>query len=291
VIDAGRPNVESAMSFRERVVARERLLGTVIACPDLALAELAASRLDFLWFDLEHSPLTVRDVLALSIAARAGGAATLVRLARADSDLLTALLDAGVDGVIAPRVESPAVARELARAVRYPPEGRRGFAHRRATAYGLVAPAPRRRPVAESPLCFVQVESRRAVEAADAIAATPGVDGLIVGPADLAGDLGIDRGLRDPQLRAAMATVQRAARRAGIVSGLAAAGVPNDVADLLGEDTTLLAYSADVRLYADAVARASEGMGDAWPGCAGGARHAVARGLERRALHRGSSDD
>jgi 2-keto-3-deoxy-L-rhamnonate aldolase RhmA len=282
------------MSFRERVVARERLLGTVIACPDLALAELAASRLDFLWIDLEHSPLTVRDAMVLSIAARAGGAATLVRLARADSELLTALLDAGVDGVIAPRVESAAIARELAGAVRYPPEGRRGFAHRRATAYGLGGPggrAPRPRPAVEPPLCFVQIESRRAVEAADAIAATPGVDGLIVGPADLAGDLGITHDLNEPQLRAAMATVQRAARGAGVVSGLAAGGAPHDVAALLGEDTTLLAYSADVRLYADAVARASERMREVWGGCAGGEGSPVSRERERRALHKGSSDD
>ncbi|MCW2951323.1 MAG: 2-keto-3-deoxy-L-rhamnonate aldolase [Conexibacter sp.] len=279
------------MSFRERVVARERLLGTVIACPDLALAELAASRLDFLWIDLEHSPLTVRDVLGLSIAARAGGAATLVRLARADSEVLTALLDAGVDGVIAPRVESAAVARELAAAVRYPPDGTRGFAQRRASAFGLDRPAPRARPALEPPLCFVQIESRRAVEAADAIAATAGVDGLIVGPADLAGDLGIAQELSDDRLRAAMASVQRAARAAGIVSGLAAGGAPDDVAALLGEDMTLLAYSADVRLYADAMARASAGISRVWGGGIGGGRHPAAGRSRRRALQSRSSDD
>ena len=237
--------VDGAVGFRARVRAGERVLGTVIACADLALTEAAASQLDFLWIDLEHSPLTPHDVLGLSIAARAGGAATLVRVPRADSELLPALLDLGVDGVIAPRLETPAAARELAAAVRYPPLGTRGFAQRRASGFGVVAP-----PDPQPPICFVQIESRRAVEAADAIAATTGIDGLILGPNDLAGDLGVAQDLDGAELRAAMTTVARACARASVVAGLAAGGDPDVVHDFLGSGPTLLAYSADVRMYA-----------------------------------------
>lgn len=250
---------DGAASFRARVRACEHVLGTVIACPDLALGEVAAAHLDFLWIDLEHSPLTVQDVLGLSLAARAGGAGTLVRLARADSELLQVLLDLGVDGVIAPRVDSAVAARELAAAMRYPPLGTRGFAHRRASGFGVVPPRDD-----EPPLCLVQIESRRAVEAAGEIAATAGVDGLILGPNDLAGDLGVAQDLGGGELHEAMAAVARAAARTGKLSGLAAGGDPEVVHDLLGDGPTLLAYSADLRIYAEAVARCSVAARSAW---------------------------
>src|ERR1700722_9007247 len=70
----------SALSFRARASRGERVLGTVVASPDLALAEMVATNFDFLWIDLEHSPLTVRDVQSLCIAARSSRCATLVRL-------------------------------------------------------------------------------------------------------------------------------------------------------------------------------------------------------------------
>lgn len=243
-------------AFRVRVRARQPLLGTVVACADLALAEAAADALDFLWIDMEHSPLGVADVQALAIAARAGGAGALVRLPHADSELLTALLDCGVDGVIAPRVESPAQARALAAAVRHPPLGTRGFAQRRAAGYGVVAPPGGPEP----PLCLLQVESRRAVESADGLAATAGVDGLLLGPNDLAGSLGVTQDLRGPELRAAMTTVARAAARAGIACGTAAGGDPAVVRDFLGDQPALLAYSADVRIYAAAMQASAAAM-------------------------------
>jgi 4-hydroxy-2-oxoheptanedioate aldolase len=224
------------------------LLGTVIASPDIALAELAAAHLDFIWIDLEHSPLTVHDVLGLSVAARASGSATLVRLPRSDSDALPALLDLGVDGIIAPRVDTPEIAAQLATAVRYPPDGTRGFAPRRATAFGV-----RDGERAPDPLCFVQVESRQGVELVDAIASVRGIDGLIVGPADLSRDLGVPFDLTARELRKAIAAVQEAAARAGIVSGIAAAGEMEAIVDLMEGGCTLLAYSADVRLYAEAI--------------------------------------
>lgn len=253
-----------APGFRARVRAGERVLGTVIACADLALAEAAAVHLDFLWIDLEHSPLTVQEVLGLSIAARAGGAATLVRAPRADSELLGALLDLGVDGVIAPRVESPIAARDLADAIRYPPFGTRGFAHRRASGFGVSPSLGGDEP----PLCLVQIESRAAVEASDQIAATPGVDGLILGPNDLAGDLGVPQDLTGAQLRAAMTSVARAAVRAGTIAGVAAGGDPAVVRDFLGDGPTLLAYSADVRLYAQALAETAATVSASWTGSA-----------------------
>lgn len=248
-------------SLRARAAAGERLLGTVIASPDPALAEAAGRHLDFLWIDLEHSPLSLHDVQVLCIAARAAGCAALVRVPEPASGLLTALLDIGVNGVIAPRVEDVAVASAFAASLRYPPDGSRGFADRRATAYGLDR-SPRH--VDDAPLCLVQVESRTAVERAAELARVAGVDGLVVGPNDLAFDLGVAPGLASPQLLEAIDAVRADAARAGTLFGIAAGGEHDAVLRALGETGSLLAYSADVRIYAQALGDAAAAMTQAW---------------------------
>lgn len=257
-MSGGREQAEGT-SLRARAERGERLLGTVVACPDLALAELLAMHFDFLWIDLEHSALDVRDVQNLSIAARASGAAALVRVSDADSAQLTALLDVGVDGVIAPRIEDVASARRFAAKLRYPPNGSRGFAHRRRTSFGLDGDAAE-----HAPLCLVQIESAAAVEQAHQIACVEGVDGLLVGPADLALDLGVGQQLDSPELRQALTNVEQAAQAAGVIAGIAAGGQADVIVEALGAHSTLLAYSTDVRIYAAAVQEAAARMALAW---------------------------
>jgi 2-dehydro-3-deoxyglucarate aldolase/4-hydroxy-2-oxoheptanedioate aldolase len=96
-------------------------IGTVISLPDVALAELAGAALDFAWIDLEHGALSLRDAQALAIALTAAGCEAHVRLPGAGSELLGPVLDAGVDGVVAPRVDDADAARRMVRRLRYPP--------------------------------------------------------------------------------------------------------------------------------------------------------------------------
>lgn len=235
-----------ASELGERLRRGEQLVGTVLTLADPALAELAAAPFDFVWVDLEHGALTVRDVHGLSVAASAAGCATLVRLPRPDSELLGAVLDIGVDGVVAPRVEHVSEAAALVARTRHPPDGSRGFAHRRWNRWGREAgPA--------APVCVVQIESAAAVVAAADIAAVEGVDALVVGPADLALDLGVPASLDGGELRSALASVRRAAHRAGVAAGVAAGGEPRALARTVAGGWSLFVYSADVRLYADAV--------------------------------------
>src|SRR3954462_14823150 len=91
----------------------EPLVGTVVTLPDVALAELTAATADFVWIDLEHGALSARDVLPLAVAARAAGAASLVRLRAFDDPALGPALDAGVDGVVVPHVESAEEAEQV----------------------------------------------------------------------------------------------------------------------------------------------------------------------------------
>jgi 2-keto-3-deoxy-L-rhamnonate aldolase RhmA len=232
--------------------AGERLIGTVLTVSDPALAELTADAFDFVWIDLEHAALTVADAQALAIAASAANAAALVRLPRWDCERLTAILDSGVDGIVVPHVETVEQARGLVSRVRYPPHGARSVAHRRASRWGRYAGSAACRAT-----CVVQVESQTALASVDGIAHVDGVDALVIGSADLALDMGASAGLEDPRLIAAIGAVQRAARGAGIASGLAASGDQRSLARALGGRSNVIVYSADVRLYAEAHDRAA----------------------------------
>jgi len=239
--------------FRGRLLDARPLVGTVIALPDVGLAELTAGAVDFVWIDLEHGALSGRDVQPLAIAARSAGAACLVRLRAFDDVALGPALDAGVDGVVAPRVERPEQAEQLVERLRYPPHGSRGLAARRASAY---------RGAAVDPVCFVQLESRAAVEQAEAMATVEGVDALVVGCSDLALDLGeeLARGCRG--CRAAIAHVARACAAAGIASGVAGPDDPGLLLELARAESSLLVLGADVRIYAHALRGAFARLGD-----------------------------
>jgi 2-keto-3-deoxy-L-rhamnonate aldolase RhmA len=231
----------SSTSFADRLRRRDTLVGTVLTLPSAPLAELVAESVDFVWIDLEHGALDGRDVPTLAVAARAAGAAAFARLPSADAAALATVLDAGVDGVVAPRVDSAAAARKLVERLHHPPRGSRGFAARRAQGYGRAATHA---PV--EPLCLVQIESPAGVAAAAEIAAVDGVDALVVGCADLALSLGVEP-------RDAIPEVQRAAAAQGLASGIAGPEDAELLLELAGEHSTLMVCSADVRLYARAV--------------------------------------
>jgi 4-hydroxy-2-oxoheptanedioate aldolase len=223
------------------------LVGTVVSSADLAFAEIAAGLLDLIWIDLEHSALSSRDVQALAIAAAAGGAYSLIRLPALDCDGVGALLDIGSDGVVLPRVEAPEDLEQAARALRYPPLGRRGFAPRR---FGLSRGAPDLR---SRPACIVQVESAQAVSRAAALAAHEVCDALVVGTSDLSLDIEAPPGLEDPRLGEAIRAVRDAALASGKGWGVAAGGSPADLRRLAGEGGGTLVYGSDIRIFTEAL--------------------------------------
>jgi 4-hydroxy-2-oxoheptanedioate aldolase len=240
----------AAGGFGRRLRSHEPLAGTVVTVPSVALAELAAGPVDFVWIDLEHGALGAAEVQPLAIACRAARAAVLVRLPTADGVGMGAILDAGVDGVVAPRVEGADCAARLVERLRYPPRGSRGVAARRAAGYGRDGSPGESGP---DPVCLAQIESLRGVEEAAGIAAVDGVDALVVGCADLSHSLGAGGRLRSAAVTEAVDHVQRAAAAAGIPSGIAGPDDPALLAALAAGRSTILVLSADVRMYARAV--------------------------------------
>jgi 4-hydroxy-2-oxoheptanedioate aldolase len=255
----------AAGGFGRRLRSRDLLFGTVVTEPSVALAELVAESVDFVWIDLEHGALAAGDVKPLAIACRAARAAVLVRLPGADGAGLGAILDAGVDGVVVPRIESAECAARLVERLRVPPRGSRGVAARRGSGYGRHGSpgesgpgSGRRGSAGESgpgldPVCVAQIESPLGVEAAADIAAVDGVDALVLGCADLSYSLGEEGRLRSGAVTNAVEHVQHAAAAAGIPSGIAGPDDPALLAELAGGRSSILIFSADVRMYARAI--------------------------------------
>jgi len=239
-------------------------LGTVLSVPDPTLAELAGAALDLVWIDLEHGALSVADVPPLAIALQATGCAALARLPGADSELLGPLLDAGIDGAVAPCIETAAQAQAFVRRLRYPPAGTRGFGPRRAGRYGRT-PAFWESDAANVE-CVVQIETPAGLDAVETIAAVGGIDAVVLGCSDLSLALGVPQELDCALMRRAADRVAAAAEAAGVAFGIAASGDPGAVAALAAGRAELVVYGADVRLYASAVDAAATELADALGG-------------------------
>jgi 4-hydroxy-2-oxoheptanedioate aldolase len=182
---------------------------------------LAVTGFDWILIDTEHALTDVPEVLGMLQALAAHPVSAAVRPAANDRVLIKRLLDHGAQTLVIPYVQSAEEAREAVAAMRYAPRGVRGVSTlTRATGYGAVPDYMAR---AEAELCLiVQVETALALERIEAIAAVDGVDGLFIGPADLAASMGLPGQPGHPQVQAAIeaaiARIRATGRAAGILS-------------------------------------------------------------------------
>jgi 4-hydroxy-2-oxoheptanedioate aldolase len=150
----------------------------------------AGSGLDWLLIDAEHSPNDLLSILAQLQAVAAYPVHPVVRPPVADPVLIKQLLDIGVTNLLVPMVESQAAARRLVEATRYPPEGIRGVGSALARASRWNRTAGYLGSAGEGITLLVQIESRAGLDDLEAIATEEGIDGVFIGPADLAASLG-----------------------------------------------------------------------------------------------------
>jgi 4-hydroxy-2-oxoheptanedioate aldolase len=190
-------------------------------CSHMAVEVIAGSGFDWLLIDTEHAPNELTSVLH-QLRAMAGGTATaVVRPAWNDAVIFKRLLDVGVQNLLVPMVQTAEEAKRAVAATRYPPDGIRGVAVTiRANGYGRITDYVKR---VQNELClFVQLETRVALSNLEAIAAVDGIDGLFIGPSDLAADLGYLGNNRHPDVRAAIedavSRIQAAGKFAGILA-------------------------------------------------------------------------
>jgi 4-hydroxy-2-oxoheptanedioate aldolase len=206
--------------FREKINAGRFCLGAGIRLSDPAVTEALADSVDFVWIDLEHSPIGVESLLAHLIAARAGNTAALVRVPSSDVAWIKRVLDIGAPAVIVPQVHSVEEVRGVVAACRYPPVGQRGFGPRRSSNYGRDGGVEHLKRANEQIFVCVQIETAEAVRDVDAIVAVDGLDSIVVGPNDLAGALGFPGQPREPRVQETIRTVVSKARKAGKIVGM-----------------------------------------------------------------------
>ncbi|QYJ16033.1 2-dehydro-3,6-dideoxy-6-sulfogluconate aldolase [Rubrobacter xylanophilus DSM 9941] len=172
---------------------------------------LAGAGFDYLCVDQQHGVLDYAAMVPMLQAARAAGAAPLTRVLSGDPALVTKALDAGAWGVIVPLVSDGAAAARVVSACRFPPRGSRSYGPvRAAEVIGSADPEV----VEREALCFVMVETAEGVGNVEEIAATPGLDGIYIGPADLSLSLG------SGELERAVGRIREACEDAGIVPGI-----------------------------------------------------------------------
>jgi 4-hydroxy-2-oxoheptanedioate aldolase len=214
---------------------------------------MAAQGYDALTIDLQHGLASGETMTQMLQAMRASGVAPMARVPWLGAADVMRVLDAGAYGVICPMVNSREDAERLVSYMRYPPAGVRCFGPTRATFsagedYGQHAD--------HEVICLVMIETAEAVANIDAIVATPGLDGIYIGPADLTLGLsgrkyrtGFDR--EEPEIVEAILHVLKRAHAAGVRAGLHT-GTADYAAKAIGWGFDLVTVSNDVRLLAGA---------------------------------------
>lgn len=176
----------------EKIAAGEMSVGGYIGSLDPQLCEIAGfAGLDFVWIDMEHRPMTVKDILAMQMALEGTGCASLVRVRCEDINHVKPILDIGVDGIIFPQISSCAAAVRAVEACRYPQAGgKRGICVDRQSGYGKLPLRDYLKRSETWPLVIIEVEDREGIAALDEILALKDVDAIMVGPSDLACSMG-----------------------------------------------------------------------------------------------------
>jgi 2-dehydro-3-deoxyglucarate aldolase/4-hydroxy-2-oxoheptanedioate aldolase len=178
---------------------------------------LASAGFDWLFVDVEHTPMGFRDAQVL-LQAAGPGCPCLVRVPAGEEVWIKKALDIGASGVIVPQVHSAEQAGRIVDLCKYPPEGSRGVGVARAQGYGsrlseYIAAAN------EQVAVVIQAESVEAVLNIESIVRVAGVDAIFIGPYDLSSSLGKPGAVTDPEVTGAIATVRKSCLNAGVALG------------------------------------------------------------------------
>lgn len=189
-------------------------------CSNLSTEVIADSGFDWILIDTEHAPNELPTVLSQLQALNGRSTAPVVRPAWNDLVLIKRFLDIGAQNLLVPYVQTAEEAQSAA-AIRYPQQGVRGVSvAMRANRYGRIKDYHNR---AHEQLClFVQIETRTALRNLEAIAAVDGVDGLFIGPSDLAADLGHLGNAGHPEVRQTIEEAIGRIRETGKIPGILA---------------------------------------------------------------------
>lgn len=232
---------------KKRLREGQAAVGAVISVNNVEVAACVANLgFDFIWIEMEHSPIALEGLRNMVLATRGLKAIPIAR--PPVNELWTAkrVLDAGALGVIFPFTSTPALAQQAADACRYPPLGRRGSGADLAQ-FRWPAPEGYHDFADRNVLVITVIEDAAGLANIEAIAATPGVDVIFIGTSDLSFALGL-RGHQDhPRLQEAIATIAAAAQRHGKALGRPAR-TPEEIQQAMAEGFRFFMTRTDLEL-------------------------------------------
>jgi len=195
---------------------------------------------DWLFLDLEHGSLSIETACEIAVAAQDSGIAPIVRVPYGELTMATRVLDGGALGVVIPHVDTPEEAKEIADKLRYPPRGHRSVGGGQAQFdYEPMPLGKATELMDDNTLVTVMIETPKAVANAEAIAAVPGIDSLLIGSSDLSMEMGIPGENGHPRIQEACDKVVAACKKHGKWAGMGGA---------YGEDLLKLYTGKGIRL-------------------------------------------
>jgi 2-keto-3-deoxy-L-rhamnonate aldolase RhmA len=245
---SGRPVLERALAFKEKLKAGGIVHGAWISIPDPAVAEIMAGiGFDYVIFETEHSPWSLESLQTSVMAFNGSETVPIARVPWNDQVTIKRYLDLGIEGILAPMVRTPEEAAALVAACRYPPAGRRGFGPRRASGYYRDIDLYVER-ANDALFVMPQIEDIETVEQLDAFTAVPGIDAICIGPNDLSGTAGLLRQLGHPTVEAALDQIMAAGKAADTPVCLGINTPPERQQELVEKGVRMLLVTADLEL-------------------------------------------
>ena len=208
---------------KERLIANELAIGIGVRHvrgPEIAPIMKSAG-FDWLFIDLEHGATSVENAASICVSALSTGIAPIVRVPQGDLNLGTRCLDAGAQGIVMPHVDTPEQAKKMVEAFRFNPIGKRSIAGNYAHFNFQSKPAKETtQQLNDNTLLVAMMETPEAIENVDTIAATPGLDALLMGTNDLCLELGIPGEIDHPKVTECIETMVAACVKHGKWAGL-----------------------------------------------------------------------
>ena len=217
---------------------------------------LEVAGIDFAVIDMEHGSFTIADVANMVSWLKATPVAPFVRVAQIQYHLIARVMDAGALGVVAPNVKNAAEARSIVDAVKYSPEGKRGFHYGGASTDFRMGDANEYiRQSNENTTVICMIESPEGVDNVEEISATPGVDALWVGHWDLSQYMGIPGQFHDERFLDAIKQVIDSAEKNGLQT-IIQPGSMTQLEKFIQLGFNIISYGGDFYIYKDALTEA-----------------------------------
>lgn len=226
------------------------VIGTTITAANADVAAtLASAGFDFLWIEMEHSPLTLESVRSIILATRGLKAVPITRVPVNEIWQVKRVLDIGSLGVIFPFTSTRALAEQAVKSCKYPPLGLRGFGPSLAASRWGLGGQDYVKFANENVLVVTIIEQKLAIDNIDEIASVPGIDVLFIGANDLSFSLGVGGKLNDPLVEDAVNKVLAAGKKYGIPVGYPA-GSPAEINKRIAQGFRWFQASSDLGLMA-----------------------------------------